>query len=386
MGLIPYRNAGRFLGKAVKQPLYALRVLGKRSLALALHSLRSDRASPPEAVTIFLTHKCNLRCVMCGQWGEGGVTRQDRSGSGFDELSLDELRAVVAGLAKFKPAVTLFGGEPLLHPACSELIREIKRKGMHCVMITNGSLLSDHAADIVSSGLDELNVSLDGPAELHDRIRGLPGVFDRIFAGIAGIQRLKKEKGSHRPLVNLQCTINKFNYKYLEQMTRVARDCGADSLTFHNLIFLDKHAVEEQKKVDALLNASSRDWDGFVFEPGIDSAALDRKIKEIRAAKYPFTVDFYPNFSSRQRAAYYEESCFIPSEYPFRCLSPWLVAYIFPDGSVRPCLNSTYSFGSARDGAFLSSWNSERARSFRRLLLERRAFPACVRCTELYRY
>ena len=386
MGLIPYRNAKRFLRKALLQPGYALRILGKRSQALARHTLGLDFAAAPEAVTIFLTHKCNLRCVMCGQWGEGGVTRQDHSGLVNEELSADELKKIVKGLSAFSPAVTLFGGEPLLHPACIELIRQIKSAGMHCVLITNGSLLSARAQEVVSSGLDELNVSLDGGRDLHDRIRGLPGVFEKITAGIAEVQRFKKETGSARPLLNLQCTINKYNYAHLEQMTQVALDTGADSLTFHNLIFLDKAVLGKQKEIDLTLGSSSKDWGGFEIEPGIDSAALDAKIKEIRSKKYPFAVDFYPNFSSAQRKAYYEDNCFIPTEYPFRCLSPWLVAYIFPDGSVRPCLNSSYSFGNASSGPFMKAWNSPEARRFRRLLFERKAFPACVRCTELYRY
>jgi radical SAM protein with 4Fe4S-binding SPASM domain len=386
MGMIPYRNTKRFIKKALKQPGYAVRVLGKRSGALLRHTLGFDPAAAPEAVTIFLTHKCNLRCVMCGQWGEGGVTRQDRSGLVNQGLSAEELRQLVLGLSAFKPAVTLFGGEPLLHPACVGLIRQIKSLGMHCVLITNGSLLPGRAEEVASSGLDELNVSLDGGSQLHDSIRGLPGVFDRIAEGIAGIQRWKKENGSARPLVNLQCTINSRNYEHLEEMIQVARDLGADSLTFHNLIFLDQAQMEKQKEIDSLLGSSSKDWNGFVSAPGIDSAALDRKISQIRAGSYPFAVDFYPNFSSCQRKAYYEDAGFIPTEYPFRCLSPWLVAYIFPDGSVRPCLNSTYSFGNVRSKPFIRLWNSPEALRFRRLLRQRKAFPACVRCTELYRY
>ncbi len=384
--LIPLRNFKRFFYKALKQPGYALGVFTKRLEANLYRSFAEGRSGYPEALTLFLTHRCNLHCQMCGQWGEGGVTKTQGQEYIRQELSFDELSAVIDNVSAFRPSVTLFGGEPFLHRDCLRLIRYIKQKNMHCLVITNGSLIENIAEEIVNSGLDELNVSLDGKEELHDRIRGMPGLFEKIVSGLKKVNYFKDQRNKEKPLINLQCTINQQNYKYLEQMTEVALEIKADALTFHNLIFLEPEILDKQKQYDTLLNCSSADWKGFIFEPGIEPGVLYEKMREISSGKYSFTIDFYPNFSCKQLKRYYQEPCYTPSEPGTRCLSPWLVAYIFPDGEVRPCLNFSYSFGNIKEGKFTEAWNSRKAIDYRRLLKEKKIFPVCIRCTELYRY
>ena len=373
---MPLRNAGRFFRKSLRQPLYAARVLAKRGRSYIDYAIRDGKSAYPESVTLFLTHRCNLRCRMCGQAHYTGP-----------ELSMDNLKAIVDDLSSFHPNITLFGGEPMLHEGCMELIKYIKGKGMHCLMITNALLVEDRAKDIVESGLDELNVSLDGDAGIHDVIRGMPGAFNKIMAGLKKIKAIKSETKSSKPLVNLQCTITKYNYKNLESLLRVASEAGANSLTFHNLIFLDRKTLTRQKDCDKVLGCSSDDWEGFAFEPEIDPQVLHEKIEKILSDSYPFAVDLYPNFSRRELIGYYanpEAGSGGPSSKA--CLSPWIAAYIFPDGEVKPCLNFSYTFGNIMKERFAELWNNDKAVRFRSFLKKRRAFPACCHCTELFRY
>lgn len=384
--MFPLRNIKRFFQKATQQPGYAFSVALKRFRAYRAYNRGNGRSSYPEAVTFFLTHRCNLHCAMCGQWGEGGVTKKQSAEFLSRELSREDLFSIIDDISEFRPNITLFGGEPLIYPHTLELILHIKQKGMHCLMITNGSLLERNANNIVNCGLDELNVSLDGNGLLHDRIRGMPGLFEKIIRGLEEVNRYKGISRKHKPLINLQCTINKENYQYLEQMVDVAKRVKANSLTFHNLIFLNRQIIEKQKPFDALLGCSSANWEGFVFGPEIDPKTLYEKIKEIRSVKYDFKVDFYPNFSAEGLSDYYNNPEYKPLEYPGRCVSPWIAAYVFPDGEVRPCLNSSFSFGNIKENKFSVLWNSEKALRYRKLLKENKMFPACVRCTELYRY
>lgn len=386
-------NFNRSFSKALKQPFYAAGVLKKRLMARAHYRFSGGKSGYPEAITLFLTHKCNLHCKMCGQWGEGGVTKKaasDGAGHILTELPFDSIKTLIDDISPFRPSITLFGGEPLLHTRAIDIIRHIKSKGMHCLVITNGFLLEKLAAQLVPSGLDELNVSLDGSATLHDEIRGMEGLFGKIMSGLREINRLKRLQGRKRPIINLQCTITKYNSAQLEQLIGVADEAGADSLTFHNLIFTNKKLLEEQKPYDDALNCSSRDWEGFDFEPGIDAEALLEKMRMIRAGRYPFSVDFYPNLSHDGLIRYYRDPCLAPdvhfAELPAKCLSPWIVAYVFPDGEVRPCLNRTYSFGNIKDAKFSDIWNSGKAVEYRMALKKAGIFPLCRRCTELYRY
>ncbi|MBU0881007.1 MAG: radical SAM protein [Candidatus Omnitrophica bacterium] len=381
-----FSNIRRIFNKALGQPAYAIRVGIRRLIANAHYIFGGGRSSPPESVTLFLTHRCNLRCSMCGQWGEGGVTKKRSLEFIKEELSFDVLRSAVDGMSSYSPAVTLFGGEPLLYKDCIALIRHIKSKRMHCLIITNGFLIEEYARRLIDSGLDELNVSLDGSRDLHDRIRGVPGLFEKILSGLETVRDLKRSAGKRNPLVNIQCTITKSNYHRLEEMTAVASRAEANSLTFHNLIFTNKEILEKQKKFDDILGASSDDWRGFEFDPGIDPQVLREKMDRILSGRYDFSVDFYPYLSRTSLENYYNDTDYAPSKHNTRCLSPWIAAYVFPNGEVRPCLNSTYSYGNIKDAPLCRIWNSQKALRHRQLLRENKIFPACARCTELYRY
>jgi radical SAM protein with 4Fe4S-binding SPASM domain len=253
-------------------------------------------------------------------------------------------------------------------------------------MITNGTLLEPSAKRLVAAGLDELNISIDGYGRLHDDIRGMPGLFERVRRGVAAVNEQKRLRGARKPFINIQCTINKANYLELEKMIDTAAELGADSLTWHNLIFTTGGILDRQREVDSALESDSSSWNGFLFESGIDPEKLWSVIGRLKRRRTPLRRDVYPDFGKEDFLAYYRAPGSLTAGRRFRCLSPWLVAYVFPDGSVRPCLNSTYSFGDIRTQRFIDAWNSPAACKFRKFLKQRRVFPVCERCTELYRY
>ena len=57
-----------------------------------------------------------------------------------------------------------------------------------------GSGLEKNAETIVENGWDMICVSFDGPREIHDKCRGVPGALDTAIKGILAIQKLKKRK------------------------------------------------------------------------------------------------------------------------------------------------------------------------------------------------
>ena len=93
--MIPLRNLRRFVGKAVRQPGYALRVAVQRLRAHAAYKAAKGTSPAPEAITFFLTRLCNLRCKMCGQWGDLGVTKKEGGEALNDVLPEDDVRRVL---------------------------------------------------------------------------------------------------------------------------------------------------------------------------------------------------------------------------------------------------------------------------------------------------
>jgi len=326
---------------------------------------------------------------MCGQWGMVGSSRDYPLEMLKAQLSLHEIESLLDDVKSFKPNITLFGGEPLLYRQWPDIVRMVKGRGMRCNIITNGVLLEDNAERMVELGVDEVIFSLDGPREIHDEMRGSPNTFDRAYAGFKRLKDIKLLQGKKRPLVNISSTVFEVNYKRLPEVVRIAEEMGATSITFHHLIFIGKETYTEHNSLfQEYFSSISHDWAGFIRDelPSIELDVLLKKITEIKAMESEVSVSFYPNYTDKEVRGYYSSFDFIPLSYKNRCLSPWMVAYIFPDGSVRACQSLNFSAGNIRESSFRDIWNSERYRNFRQVVKERKAFPVCVRCTEFYRF
>ena len=111
--------------------------------------------------------------------------------------------------------------------------------GLRFNIITNAMLLEKYAEDIVNLGVDEIIFSLDVPREIHDKIRGSEGIFDKACRGLKAINTLKEKKKCHKPLINISSTIFETNYLRMNEIVDVAEDLLASSISFHQLIFLN---------------------------------------------------------------------------------------------------------------------------------------------------
>ena len=106
----------------------------------------------PVLVHLIPTRRCNLACTYCNE---------------FDDYSapvrVEELTRRVDHLARLGvSAITISGGEPLLHPELDGLIRHIRTHGTIASLITNGYLLTAGRIERLNrAGLEYLQISID---------------------------------------------------------------------------------------------------------------------------------------------------------------------------------------------------------------------------------
>jgi len=104
-----------------------------------------------------------------------------------NESSIDELKDFVTNCASFIEApfeMNIAGGEPFLKPGILDLIRHIVSYGYSLSVTTNAYLFSNKKLlnDVLSSGLDNLPISLDSLDEnIHDKLRGRQGSFRAVM-------------------------------------------------------------------------------------------------------------------------------------------------------------------------------------------------------------
>ncbi len=388
--MIPKRNLKRAIKKSIKQPGYALSNLSKRIKASVYYKYGNGKSSWPETISIFITYKCNLNCKMCGQWGDQGTFKYYDKTTLQHQLSLESIKKLVEDVKFFNPNITLFGGEPLINPDIIKIIKVIKKNGLRCNLITNGTLMEKYAQDLVKSGLDEIIFSLDGDEKTHDSIRGIPGTFQRALKGFQKLDQLKKQTEQKKPLVNINSTIFEDNHQFFNATIAEARKFNPDNLTFHHLLFLNADDVNTfQRFFNHKFGQPPFDWQGFATNtlPDINPDKIISQITSINQQKYPFSISFFPNFNNNDIKKWYNNFSFKSSSYKNRCLSLWLTAYIFPDGNVRPYHTMNYNLGNIHDQSFTAIWNNDKFRKLRQYIIKHKFFTICSKgCTEFFRY
>jgi radical SAM protein with 4Fe4S-binding SPASM domain len=177
-----------------------------------------------------LTERCNLRCQHCYQ--EGGR---------LQEMTLPEIKGVVAEIAgmfaawqdtyglELAPSFNLTGGEPFLRADFFEIIEEIAAPGFAIFVLSNGTLIDrEKAKRLAALGVKGVQVSMEGPPTVHDRIRGA-GSF---AASVAGVRDLL-DAGVR---VSLNTTLSTVNADYFPDLVELAVSLGVPELGFSRLV------------------------------------------------------------------------------------------------------------------------------------------------------
>ena len=189
----------------------------------------------PHTAVIDVTTRCNLRCFACPRHAPGATPPPAR------DFPWDEFQRLCPqwGALGVVKLVLIGEGEPLLHPRLSEMVALAKRTGLHVVLVSNGSLLDEAAAQaLLAAGLDELRVSLWASTETEyarNCAGNDPQLFARVLAGLRGLRQLRDASGGQRPRLTLHRPIEREYFRGLAAMVDVAAAAGCDALSFSPL-------------------------------------------------------------------------------------------------------------------------------------------------------
>ncbi len=332
-------------------------------------------------VTFRLTSACNLRCKMCRFVESGDVLTDPKL-----TLPRETWTSVADDLARFRPYITMTGGEPLIYPHIGALIRRVREHDMRCTLTTNGTLLARRAPDFIDHPPDIVVVSIDGPPEVHNEVRGQPRVFERATEGIAALRSLKEERGRKDPLLVINCSVTAHSYQHIERTIDIAKDLGADAINFQHQWSLTRRMVDEH-------NARFGDFHPVSFEDlgGADPAPVDldemvaviARIR-LRARDFPeegLIISFHPELDDDEVRAWYSDPHTWVRRRPAACA--WINTGVLPNGDVEPCYG--YVSGNVKAKPLSRIWNSYAYREYRRRLAAAEDFPICVRCCAYFR-
>ena len=128
-----------------------------------------------------LTLACNARCVHCGS--SAGRARAH-------ELDTAEALGLCDELGRLGvERVTLSGGEPVLRPDLESIAKRLAGAGVTVDLISNGLAMSpERARRLADAGVASVTLSVDGPAAIHDELRGVAGGLSRLLRAASVLQ------------------------------------------------------------------------------------------------------------------------------------------------------------------------------------------------------
>ncbi len=145
--------------------------------------------------------KCDQPCEHCGS--RAGPARPS-------ELSTEEIMRVADELERLGTReLALIGGEAYLRPDLPKIVEHLAKKGMRVSMQTGGRAFHlERAKMLKNAGLYGVGVSVDGPARIHDKLRGNLGSFAAAMRALENA----REVGL---VVTSNAQINRLNYEHL---------------------------------------------------------------------------------------------------------------------------------------------------------------------------
>lgn len=170
------------------------------------------------------TKTCNLKCKHCY------ASSDSKPYEG--ELTLDESKKFIDDLKEFNvPALLFSGGEPLMKENILDLLDYANQRKIRSTISTNGTLLDkDICKSLKKINLGYVGISLDGIGANHDKFRGVKGAFDSSLRGIRNCIEVGQKVG-------LRFTINKNNYKELEDIFKLIKEENIPRVCFYHLVY-----------------------------------------------------------------------------------------------------------------------------------------------------
>ncbi len=173
-------------------------------------------------LTIAPTTACNFKCPYCYEKGKEYVT--------MDEEIIKKVKKYIQNLKdQYKYIhITWYGGEPLLaFDIIKELMEEVyknfDREFVSASAVSNGYLLSETIAfEMKTLNINRIQITIDGPPDIHNARRQLPSGKDTFFVIL---NNLKKALDIYPDLhISVRINVDKTNISRIDEIEQYLKE------------------------------------------------------------------------------------------------------------------------------------------------------------------
>ncbi len=256
-------------------------------------SARAGLWPAPISLGFEITHLCNLDCLYC-----------DRHTPRANEMTREQISSALGEFHEMGMRhVSLDGGEPLAHRHVDEVVAFLVQRRVRVYMNTNGILVPKKLATIRL--LSKVKISLDGPPECHDAMRG-EGAWQKAMSGALAARRAGTP-------VELTCVVGRHNATHIDELVELAER------SFFPVVF--------QPARNSLFLDSKRDGKAFQLE----ASELGRVFRRLEARKLAGSKAVANRWASLRHFRQF------PGDVEPPCAAGIINATLDPEGNLYHC-------------------------------------------------
>lgn len=314
----------------------------------------------PTHALLFITYRCTSRCKMCTIW------KRSKKVDTQKELTLEDWKKCVDTLLMENiEVIELFGGDSLIRKNVTlPLIEYITKRDENIIVDfpTNCNLLDKETAlALVKVGVGRLYISLDGPIEIHDKIRGIPGIFTHVQKGVEYLVEAKKELDKKKPEIIINCTISSSNVDNFEQIIPIAEKLCVDTVEFEYVGEFNEENIKKTNVEGIIPTPFYVTLDTSNLLTKEQAYLLKRKMKDIRE----FTKSSKIKIATQHIDALTIENLIQGTVPNNKCYYCRYTVSIDPYGNVMVCFHfNNFLVGNIKNATFSSIWNNKKHRNF----------------------
>ncbi len=322
--------------------------------AAQLYQLLRSTARPKQlgTVILFVTSRCNAFCRTC-------FYHEELNQPG--DLTFEQLEKI----SRTMPAITdlwLSGGEPTLRRDVPDVISTfIRNNNVRRIIIPTNGLIKSRVYEIVDQALGlhpqleelYLNNALDGYGPTHDRIRGVPGNWEKTLACIRALYPLKEKYGA-RFRLNVNTVVCAENYTEIEQLSDYLWENFHLDGHYFNIVRGETLVGEEIKRVPLEILPAM-----YARVSTLTKRYGDRMFSEDEASKrFVKSIAYVGTITTHYRTQHSNFNQ--PTAWPFPCTAGETTAVIDYNGDVRACeLREKFATLSDYDYDFGALWAAQ---------------------------
>lgn len=318
---------------------------------------RMRNLKTPEYITLYVTNYCNAKCDHCFYWEE--------LNTGKPELTLDEMKAIAKSMKHPIRTLMLTGGEPFMRKDMAEIcmafyqINKTRR-----ITIPSNGINTERIIEATKKIMEEcpelyfhIQISIDGPKEMHDKFRRVPGCYDKATETLRRLLQIKKD---HPKLAcSVMTTICNANVELIPDFVKLIRDEFPGAMHKFNIL-RGSHLGTYGVPKDA---ASTLDADISKVD-SVPPEKLEELFRDVLSNVGMNRDRIWQNFQKLKWQ--YSIQMLKDEKRILNCTAGTSFAVIYPNGGVSVC-EPTKQFANLHDFGmdFYKLWKSEQANNMR---------------------